>query len=107
MCHRMTGELRESLAKLAKAHAEKAKVGVRKAKQKGVTDLKKTKSSVSEDTVHRLEKYVCLELEVRAMWRNCDLRVCMCVQLQQIADNHITSIEDMLAAKSAELTKPN
>lgn len=54
----MTGELRESLAKLAKAHAERAKVGVRKARQKGVTDLKKTKS-VSEDTVHRLEKYVC------------------------------------------------
>ncbi len=54
----MTGELRESLAKLAKSHAEKAKVGVRKAKQKGVGDLKK-KTSVSEDSVHRLEKYVC------------------------------------------------
>lgn len=53
----MTGELRESLAKLAKTHAEKAKVGVRKAKQKGVGDLKK-KTSVSEDSVHRLEKYV-------------------------------------------------
>jgi ribosome recycling factor len=54
----MTGELRESLAKLAKAHAEKAKVNVRKARQKGMTELKK-KNSVSEDTVHRLEKYVC------------------------------------------------
>lgn len=53
----MTGELRESLAKLAKTHAEKAKVGVRKAKQKGTADLKKTQS-VSKDTVHRLEKYV-------------------------------------------------
>lgn len=53
----MTGELRESLAKLAKTHAEKAKVGVRKAKQKGVGDLKK-QTSVSEDSVHRLEKYV-------------------------------------------------
>lgn len=54
----MTGELRESLAKLAKNHAEKAKVGVRKARQKGMADLKKTSSSVSEDTVRRLEKYV-------------------------------------------------
>ena len=53
----MTGELRESLAKLAKTHAEKAKVGVRKARQRGMADLKKTQS-VSEDTVHRLEKYV-------------------------------------------------
>lgn len=78
---KMTGELRESLAKLAKTHAEKAKVGVRKAKQKGTADLKKTQS-VSKDTVHRLEKY-----------------------LQQTADTHISSIDDMLAAKSAELTK--
>lgn len=55
--HRMTGELRESLAKLAKTHAERAKVSVRKARQKGMADLRKTKS-VSEDTVHRLERYV-------------------------------------------------
>lgn len=54
----MTGELRESLAKLAKTHAERAKVGVRKARQRGMADLKKTKTSVSEDTIHRLEKYV-------------------------------------------------
>lgn len=54
----MTGELRESLVKLAKSHAEKAKIGVRKARQKGMADLKKTSSSVSEDTVRRLEKYV-------------------------------------------------
>ena len=53
----MTGELRESLAKLAKSHAERAKVGVRKARQRGMADLKKNKS-VSEDTVRRLEKYV-------------------------------------------------
>lgn len=54
----MTGELRESLAKLAKSHAEKAKIGVRKARQKGMSDLKKASNSVSEDTVRRLEKYV-------------------------------------------------
>ena len=55
---RITGELRTSLVKLAKSHAEKAKVGVRKVRQKGMVDLKKQKST-SEDTIHRLEKYVC------------------------------------------------
>ena len=54
----MTGELRDNLAKLAKTHAEKAKVGVRKARQKGMADLKKASSLVSEDTIKRLEKYV-------------------------------------------------
>ncbi len=53
----MTGELREKLAKLAKSHAEKAKVGVRKTRQKGMAELKGLES-VSEDTIHRLEKYV-------------------------------------------------
>ena len=57
--YRMTRELRENLVKLAKSHAEKAKVGVRKARQKGISDLKR-KDSVSEDTVHRLEKFVCV-----------------------------------------------
>ena len=54
----MTKELRERLVKLAKSHAEKAKVGVRKARQKALIDLKK-KDSVSKDAVRRLEKHVC------------------------------------------------
>ena len=48
-----------SLVKLAKSYAEKAKVGVRKVRQKAMTDLKKQKT-ISSDTIHRLEKYVCV-----------------------------------------------
>lgn len=54
---RMTKELRERLVKVAKAAAEKSKVGVRKARQKAVGDLKK-KTEVSKDSVRRLEKHV-------------------------------------------------
>ena len=54
---RMSKELRESLVKLAKTHAEKARVGIRKTRQKGITDVKK-KDDVSKDTVRRLEKHV-------------------------------------------------
>lgn len=53
----MTKELRERLVKVAKAAAEKSKVGVRKARQKAVGDLKK-KTEVSKDSVRRLEKHV-------------------------------------------------
>ena len=55
---RITKELRESLVKLAKANAEKAKVGIRKARQKGISDVRKRKGTVSEDSVHRIEKHV-------------------------------------------------
>ena len=45
------------MVKLAKAAAEKSKVGVRKARQKAMGDLKK-KADVSKDSVRRLEKHV-------------------------------------------------
>ncbi len=43
--------------KVAKASAEKTKVGIRKARQKGITDIK-IKDDVSKDTVRKLEKHV-------------------------------------------------
>ena len=55
---RMTKELRERLVKLAKVNAEKAKVGIRKARQKGVSDVRKRKGTVSEDSIYRIEKHV-------------------------------------------------
>ena len=55
---RMTKELRESLVKVAKTAAEKCKVGVRKARQKALADLKK--ANASKDSVKRLEKHVSL-----------------------------------------------
>ena len=45
------------MVKVAKAAAEKGKVGVRKARQKAMADLKK-KTDVSKDSVRRLEKHV-------------------------------------------------
>lgn len=53
----MTKELRESLVKLAKAHAEKTKTNIRKARQKAITDLRGVED-VSKDAVHRLETHV-------------------------------------------------
>ena len=42
--------------KQAKAHAEKAKVGIRKARQKAISDIRK--KGASEDTTRKLEKHV-------------------------------------------------
>ena len=53
---RMSRELRERMAKQAKAHAEKAKVGIRKARQKAVSDVRK--ENVSEDATRKIEKHV-------------------------------------------------
>lgn len=52
----MSKELREKMAKQAKVHAEKAKVGVRRARQKAISDLRK--EGASEDTTRKLEKHV-------------------------------------------------
>ncbi len=43
--------------KVAKASAEKTKVGIRKARQKGIAEIK-IKEDVSKDTVRKLEKHV-------------------------------------------------
>ena len=63
----MTKELRESLVKVAKAAAEKCKVGVRKARQKAMADLKK-KNSVSKDSVRRLEKHVSTQFTAKELY---------------------------------------
>ena len=52
----MSKELREKMAKQAKVQAEKAKVGVRKARQKAISDLRR--EAASEDTTRKLEKHV-------------------------------------------------
>lgn len=52
----MSKELREKMVKEAKVHAEKAKVGVRKARQKAISDIRR--ESGSEDTTRKLEKHV-------------------------------------------------
>ena len=52
----MSKELREKMVKQAKVHAEKAKVGIRKARQRAVSDIRK--ENVSEDTTRKIEKHV-------------------------------------------------
>lgn len=46
------------MVKLAKAATEKSKVGIRRARQKGVTEARKTKGEVSDDDIKRTEKQV-------------------------------------------------
>jgi ribosome recycling factor len=77
---KMSKELRESMVKQAKAHAEKAKVGVRKARQKAISDLRR--EGASEDTTRKLEKHI-----------------------QQMTEENTESIEEILKAKSKDLLK--
>eukprot|EP00731_Ephydatia_muelleri_P026875 Em0018g975a len=78
---KMTKELRESLVKLAKAHAEKTKTNIRKARQKAIGDLRSV-DDTSKDAVHRLEKH-----------------------LQDLTDQYTDSVEELFKAKSTELMK--
>ena len=52
----MNKELREKMVKQAKVYAEKAKVGIRKVRQKAITDIRK--ENVSEDTTRKIENHV-------------------------------------------------
>ena len=47
----MSKEMRDSLVKLAKAATEKCKVGIRRARQKGINEARKAKGEVSEDDI--------------------------------------------------------
>ena len=64
--NRMSKELRETMVKQAKVHAEKAKVGVRRARQKAISDIRK--ESVSEDTTRKVEKHVSGQLPLVARY---------------------------------------
>lgn len=75
---KMSKELREKMVKQAKVHAEKAKVGVRKARQKAISDVRK--QSASEDTTRKLEKHI-----------------------QQLTDANTESIDELVKAKSRDL----
>ena len=103
---RVTKELRASLVKQAKAHAEKTKVGLRKVRQRGITEARKNKEQVSEDTIYRLEKHVswlCVwYLYEASPTNNCISPV---LQIQQLTDTHTKTVEELLKGKSAELMK--
>ncbi|KAJ6652848.1 hypothetical protein lerEdw1_010566 [Lerista edwardsae] len=77
---KVTREHRESLAVLAKQLTNKAKEALRKVRAGAVSQARKAKSSVSEDTVRLVEK-----------------------QIQQMADDAAAEMEKLLAAKTKEL----
>ncbi|KFV72213.1 hypothetical protein N308_13218, partial [Struthio camelus australis] len=77
---KITREHRESLAKLAKQSTNKSKDALRKVRSKSVTQIKKFKNKVSEDTIWLLEK-----------------------QIQQMADSAAAEMDKLLAAKTKEL----
>ena len=55
---RPSKELRDRLAKVAKEHAEKAKIGIRRTRQKAVSSIRKNKEGVSKDSIARIVEMV-------------------------------------------------
>jgi ribosome recycling factor len=55
---RVTREHRENLAKLAKQFGNKAKESLRRVRSNAITQVKKAKDTVSEDTIRLVEKQV-------------------------------------------------
>ncbi|XP_069800029.1 ribosome-recycling factor, mitochondrial [Dendropsophus ebraccatus] len=76
----VTREHRENLTKLAKQLTNKAKDSVRKIRAGAVQDVKKFKTTVSEDTIKLIEK-----------------------QIQQMADDISAEMDKQLASKTKEL----
>ncbi|XP_069465757.1 ribosome-recycling factor, mitochondrial isoform X2 [Ambystoma mexicanum] len=76
----VTRDHRENLAKLAKQLTNKAKDSLRRVRTNAVIEIKKSKNSVSEDTIKLLEK-----------------------QVQQMADDVATEMDKHLATKTKEL----
>jgi ribosome recycling factor len=76
----MTKELREQLAKAAKQRAERAKVGVRKVRQKGMGEVKKNEKNISQNDVRMAQQYI-----------------------DTIASEHVDEIEKLLNSKQKEL----
>ena len=77
----LSGDRRREMAKIAAGHAEDGRVSVRKIRQNAMDELKKLKSSVSEDDIKRTEK-----------------------DIQTETDKHIEQINTALKAKEKELT---
>ncbi|XP_067868661.1 ribosome-recycling factor, mitochondrial isoform X3 [Heterodontus francisci] len=77
---KVTREHRENLAKLAKQFTNKSKESLRKMRTNAIAHVKKSKDSVSEDTIRLLEK-----------------------QIQQMADDVVADMDKHLMAKTKEL----
>ncbi|XP_062501748.1 ribosome-recycling factor, mitochondrial-like [Corticium candelabrum] len=55
---KMTKELREQLSKAAKQRAEKARVGIRKVRQKGMNEVKQNGKTVSQNDVRMAQQHI-------------------------------------------------
>ncbi|TRY69655.1 hypothetical protein DNTS_028422 [Danionella cerebrum] len=77
---KVTREHRENLVKQAKQLSNKAKDSLRKIRSNAITEVKKSKDTVSGDTIHLIEK-----------------------QIKQMADALTADIDKLLATKSKEL----
>jgi len=78
----LSGDRRKELVKMASSHAEDSRVSVRQARHYAMEELKKLKNDghVSEDDIKRHEK-----------------------EIQEETDQHVTRINEALAAKEEEL----
>ena len=86
------------MAKMAKTHADKAKVRLRRAKTMGMADLNKKKSSIPEDSLLRLDKYV---RNIRHQQTPGEPGLHF--QMQNMVTKHDDSIATLLKAKDKEL----
>nr|ACI69069.1 Ribosome recycling factor, mitochondrial precursor [Salmo salar] len=77
---KVTREHRENLAKLAKQFSNKAKESLRKVRSNAITQVKKAKDTVSEDTIRLVEK-----------------------QIGQMADSFAADVDKQLTTKTKEL----
>ncbi|XP_051971906.1 ribosome-recycling factor, mitochondrial-like [Xyrauchen texanus] len=77
---KVTREHRENLVKLAKQFGNKAKDSLRRVRSNAVSQVKKSKEGVSEDTIRLIEK-----------------------QVQQMADSFAADVDKQLVTKTKEL----
>ncbi|XP_051540046.1 ribosome-recycling factor, mitochondrial-like [Myxocyprinus asiaticus] len=77
---KVTREHRENLVKLAKQFSNKAKDSLRRVRSNAVSQVKKSKEGVSEDTIRLIEK-----------------------QVQQMADSFAADVDKQLTTKTKEL----
>lgn len=82
----MSKETRDNLVKLAKSAMERSKVGIRRTRQKGISEARKAKGEVSDDDIKRAEKQVlgqhCLLL-VKSLYltfNSCSFTICVLAQ---------------------------